>query len=164
MRAPRRIRLTPLGRALFAKVNAGFETIARAVAAARHGARDTSLRVSALPLFTSAWLIPRLAAFEARHPEITLAIETTSRVSDLEREGIDVGIRNLRAPSPGLAVRKLIDIRSIPLCARKLTQGANALRDPRDLAQATLIHISARPGSWRDWLREAGLPELTAKV
>src|SRR5215813_1070820 len=102
----------------------------------------TTLRVSALPLFTSAWLIPRLADFEARHPDITLAIETTNRIVDLERDGVDVGIRNLRKPTPGLTVRKLLDVRSVPLVARKL---APSLKQPRDLAAHTLIHVSARP-------------------
>jgi LysR family glycine cleavage system transcriptional activator len=139
---------------------AAFARIRTSAARVRGSGKKTMLKVSALPLFTSAWLIPRLAAFEAKHPEITLAIETANRIVDLERDGIDVGIRNLRTPTPGLAVRKLLDVRSVPLCARKLTQGANALKAPRDLAKHTLIHVSARPESWRDWLSAIGLPEL----
>lgn len=160
VRTARQVTLTAKGRRFLKDIEGAFGRIRAGAERVRGSTKKARLRVSALPLFTSAWLIPRLADFEARHPEITLAIETTSRVSDLERDGIDVGIRNLRAPSPGLSVRKLMDIRSIPLCGRKLTSGANALRRPRDLAQHTLIHISARPESWRDWLRAAGLPEL----
>jgi len=105
-------------------------------------------------------LIPRLADFEARYPDISLAIETSNRIVDFTRDGVDIGIRNLRAPTPGLAVKKLLDVRSVPLCSRKLTTGAKALRRPEDLAQHTLIHISARMESWRDWLKAAGLGDL----
>jgi LysR family transcriptional regulator, glycine cleavage system transcriptional activator len=162
-RTARQVTLTVKGRQFLREVEAAFGKIRAGARRVRGTGKTTTLRVSALPLFTSAWLIPRLADFEARHPEITLAIETTNRVVDLERDGIDIGIRNLREPTPGLVVRKLLDVRAVPLCARKLTQGAHALKRPRDLAQHTLIHISARPESWRDWLRAAGLAALKPK-
>ena len=162
-RTARQVTLTAKGRTFLRDVERAFAKIEVSAARLRGSGQKTTLRVSALPLFTSAWLIPRLANFEARYPDITLAIETTNRIVDLERDGIDVGIRNLREPTPGLVVRKLLDVRAVPLCARKLTQGANALQTPRDLAEHTLIHISARPESWREWLKEAGLPKLKPK-
>jgi LysR family glycine cleavage system transcriptional activator len=162
-RTARQVTLTAKGRQFLRDVESAFGKIRVSAARVRGTGKKTTLRVSALPLFTSAWLIPRLADFEARHPEISLAIETTNRIVDLERDGIDVGIRNLRSPTPGLWVRKLIDVRAVPLCARKLTQGANALKRPRDLSQHTLIHISARPESWREWLKAVGLAELKPK-
>ena len=162
-RTARQVTLTAKGRRFLKDIEGAFGRIRKGAQRVRGDGRKARLRVSALPLFTNAWLIPRLADFEARHPDITLSIETANRVVDLERDGIDVGIRNMRAPSPGLVVRKLLDIRSTPLCSRKLTSGANALRRPRDLVSHTLIHISARPESWRDWLKAAGLPNLKPK-
>ena len=162
-RTARQVTLTASGRKFLREVERAFGKIRVSAARLRKPGKKTTLRVSALPLFTSAWLIPRLADFEARHPEITLAIETTNRIVDLERDGIDVGIRNLRSPTPGVFVRKLLDVRSVPLCARKLTQGPGALKRPQDLVQHTLIHISARPESWRDWLKAAGLGDLKPK-
>ena len=43
---------------------AGFDTIETAAKTARAAARDGSLRISALPLITSSWLVPRLQKFE----------------------------------------------------------------------------------------------------
>ena len=37
-------------------------------------------------MFASAWLIPRLAGFMTRHPDIDLAIESSSRNVDFELE------------------------------------------------------------------------------
>jgi LysR family glycine cleavage system transcriptional activator len=156
-RMARRIALTPAGKRFHRDVSASLNEIAVAASRLRASTKRTTLKVSALPLITNVWLIPRLAAFEAKHPDIALAITTENRVADFDKEDVDIAIRNVRAPTPGLFARKLLDIRLVPLCARKLTTGANALREPKDLAQHTLINISARPGAWGRWLEIMGV-------
>lgn len=162
-RAARQVTLTAKGRRFLKDIEGAFIRIRQGAQRARGAGRKAVLRVSALPLFTSAWLIPRLARFEAQHPRITLAIETSNRIADFERDEVDVAIRNLRSPTQGLAARKLLDVRPVALCARKLTTGANALKRPQDLAHHTLIHISARPESWRELLGSIGLAQLKPK-
>ncbi len=161
-RMARRIELTRDGKRFHRAVSAAFADISTA-ASRVHGGKRTTLKISALPLITNAWLIPRLASFEEKHPNISLAIETENRIADFERDDVDVGIRNVRAPTPGLFARKLLDIRLVPLCARKLATGANALRAPKDLVHHTLIHVSARPDAWGRWLAAVGLPKLKPK-
>lgn len=158
-RGARRIELTKAGRDLLRESEAAFARLASAAKRLkRSGGRK--LRLSALPLITGAWLIPRLHRFEAKHPDITLEIETTNRIADLDRDGIDVAIRNLRAPTPGLVARKLLDVSGVPVCAPKV---AAAIKAPGDLASQTLIHITARPDAWPSWLSQAGVPELKGK-
>ena len=53
VRTARQIQLTSLGRTLFRRLDAAFCAIAEAAMSARAGARDKSLRISALPLITS---------------------------------------------------------------------------------------------------------------
>jgi LysR family glycine cleavage system transcriptional activator len=158
-RGARRIELTKAGRALLREADIAFARIAIASKRLRL-AGGRKLRVSALPLITGAWLIPRLQRFEAKHPGISLEIETTNRITDLDREGIDVAIRNLRAPTPGLVAKKLLDVTGVPVCAPKLLA---TLKAPADLARHTLIHITARPDAWGAWLKGAGVPNLKAK-
>lgn len=164
VRGQRRVRLTPLGRTLFRRVNAGFEAIARAVAKARSGTRDASLRVSALPLFTSVWLIPRLERFhrvcEKAGTEISIDIDTTSSLADFDRGEVDVAVRNLLQPAANLISRKLLDLNAVPLCAASVAQ---RLSRPDDLAAATLIHLSARPEGWQRWLDACGLSHIKAR-
>jgi LysR family glycine cleavage system transcriptional activator len=162
-RMARRIAFTPAGKRFHRDVAEAFAGVAVAASRLRTGNKRTKLKISALPLITNVWLIPRLAAFEAKHPAITLAITTENRIADLEGEDVDIGIRNVRAPTPGLFARKLLDIKLVPLCARKLTTGANALRQPKDLAHHTLINVSARPGAWERWLGVIGLRGLKPK-
>ncbi len=158
-RGARRIELTAAGKTLLRETERAFGRIATTAQRLR-ATGGRKLKVSALPLITSAWLIPRLAQFEARYPDILLDIETTNRITDLERDGVDVAIRNLRAPTPGLVARKLLDVRGIPVCARELLA---SLRTPRDLAAQTLIHITARPDAWAEWLKSADVGFLKGK-
>ncbi len=160
-RGARRIELTKAGRELLRESDLAFARIATASKRLR-AAAARKLRVSALPLITGAWLIPRLQDFEAKHPGITLEIETTNRIADLDRDGVDVAIRNLRSPTPGLVARKLLDVIGVPVCAAKLLKGGN-LSSPRDLARQTLIHISARPDAWDTWLKAAGVSGLKGR-
>ncbi len=159
-RGVREIALTPAGRSLLKAADEGFGRIARA--AGRLRSRDPRpLKVSALPLFVEAWLVPRLDRFHAAHPAVALEIETTNRVSDFERDPVDVAIRNLtRAPS-GLAAAKLMDVRGVALATPRI---AARLKRPEDLAGETLIHLTARPGGWDRWLGAAGVAGLRPKA
>jgi len=87
LRQVRHVELTRDGRAFLKVVDHSFGRIRTAADRPRaaESARAT-LRISALPLFTSAWLIPRLEAFERAHPNIVLDIESTNRVVDFGRE------------------------------------------------------------------------------
>src|SRR5262245_60147653 len=93
-RMARRIALTPAGKRFHRELSGAFEDIRAAALRARAKTKRTRLKISALPLITHAWLIPRLGAFEALHPNITLAIETENRIADFERDDVDIGIRN----------------------------------------------------------------------
>ncbi len=161
-RSVRSVRLTPLGRALHTRLAAAFGEVDSALRAARQDARDTVLRVSALSLFTNAWMAPRLAGFSARHPDLSLVIDTDNRVLDFARDPVDVAIRNAPAPAgEGLLARKLIDLHAVPICTPAL---AAKLRVPADLSKMVLIEISARRGGWSTWLKAAGLEGLRPRA
>jgi LysR family glycine cleavage system transcriptional activator len=159
LRGTRQVTLTREGKALLKTVSAAFARIAQTSENVR-GARGSVLRISALSLFTNAWLIPRLGYFEKKHPDISLEIETTNRVVDLAREKIDIAIRNLREVPQGLAAIKLLDVRPVPMCTAKT---AALLKTPSDLAEQTLIHLSSRRGVWSAWLRAVGCGGLKSR-
>ena len=165
VRETRRVRLTPAGRILLEQLTAGFDAISAALAGARGQADDRSLRISALPLFTGVWLIPRLEQFSryaTRHGvEVTLAIDTSSDLADLDGQAADVAIRNVAVADARLVSRKLLDIGAVPLCTADL---AGALSGPADLRGATLIHQSTRPDGWQRWLEAVGCAQLRPRA
>ena len=161
VRSARQVRLTEAGRRLSDRLNRAFAELNQALVDARGEAGSSVIRVSALPLFTSAYLIPRLARFEARFPDISIEIETSHRVVDFDSEAVDLAIRNTGRPTPGLTAHKLMDLRTAPLCAPDL---ATELRSPKDLERATLIHIASRPRGWADWLAAQGLQGVEGRA
>jgi LysR family transcriptional regulator, glycine cleavage system transcriptional activator len=160
VRADRQVRLTPLGRDLYRRLAAGFDTINGGLQKARANAQDRVLRVSALPLFTSVWLLQRLERFEAQAPGIAIEIDTNNTITDLTAGGIDVAIRNVQKPGAQLVARKLLDLKAVPLCTPEI---AAQIRKPEDLARATLIHLSVGSNGWPQWLKAAGCPGLKPK-
>jgi LysR family glycine cleavage system transcriptional activator len=152
-RGVRAVRLTPQGAALSAALNGAFGAIDQALEAAQRANQARALKVATLPLFSTSWMSPRIARFEALHPALSLRIHTDARIYDLLAGEADVAIRNVSAPGAGLFVRKLMDVRATPLCAPAL---AEALREPSDLREATLIGLSVGRAGWPDWLAGAG--------
>lgn len=153
-RGVRSVRLTEIGAQLFSGLDAGFTQIADALEQARAGS-GLQVKVSALASFNQHWLVPRLSRFEARHPSIALEIESANGLANFETDKVDVAIRNLTAPTPGLAARKLIDVTPVVLCTPGL-----GLHEPADLARVTLIHVSPRVDAWSKWLSASGMGDL----
>ncbi len=152
-RSTRRVELTPLGAALCEAIGGGFAQIDRALDQARKDSTDNRLRVSALPLFSNTWLVPRLPSFESRWPELTIELETVNDLVDVASGAADIGIRNSPISSSGLVRRKLIDLQAVPLCTPAL---AEHIRGPTDLLRHMLIEHSARPDGWRSWFAAMG--------
>jgi LysR family transcriptional regulator, glycine cleavage system transcriptional activator len=160
-RGNREVKLTQEGDAFGAKLSEGFDIIAQAVASARAAIPDHQfLRISALPLFTSVWLMPRMAAFAAAHPHITVSVNTENRIMDFDRDLVDVAIRNVTAPTPGLVAHKLIDLRAVVLAAPNI---AITVRRSEDIGKTVLIHIAAGSQGWSDWLSAAGISNLVPR-
>lgn len=160
-RIGRDVRLSSVGLALAADVGRAFAILTEGLAVARRDATQSTLRVSTLPLFAQAWLIPRLGRFEAAHPGISIVIDTSNRLADFDREPVDLAIRSSTKPSPGLFTRKLLDLKAIPLCAPRI---AARIKHPSELSQTTLIHLSAGTGGWKEWLELSGQAGLRPRA
>src|SRR5262245_4687824 len=161
-RLNRQILLTEAGQTCFKGLRDGFDRLAATVEKVRGRAGAALLTVSAAPSFAGKWLLPRLERFRSAHPDIEVRIDANPRLSDFERDNVDIGIRYGRGRYPGLRADLLMAENVYPLCSPKLLRGPPRLRHPRDLAGHTLLHIDmpvmaeAEP-TWEMWLRAAGV-------
>jgi LysR family glycine cleavage system transcriptional activator len=153
LRRPRKLYLTPAGDALAQALGKGFDHIETALADARSTAQDRKLHISALPLFTNLWLIPRLEQFKINHPDLAIEIDTSNKIANFETDNVDIAIRNARVLPGDLHARKLMDLKLVPLCSPKL---ADHIKAPDDLAKATLIHLQPRTEAWAFWFSQNG--------
>jgi LysR family glycine cleavage system transcriptional activator len=103
--------------------------------------------------------VPRLGRFQAAHPEIDLHVVATPTLLDLEREGIDLGIRYGAGHYRGMVVEHLLDEELFPVCSPRLRRGRRPLRRPDDLRHHTLLHAESDT-EWRHWLDTVGLAAL----
>ena len=104
------LRLVPTdaGRKLGEALSAGFGQIAAGVADVLEAEKGRPLRVSLTPSFAETWLMPRLGAFWAAHPEIQLEISPSTRSVDLLRDGFDMAIRYGNGGWPGINSERLL--------------------------------------------------------
>jgi LysR family glycine cleavage system transcriptional activator len=163
-RLNRAVVLTEAGQACLPDLREGFQKLAAAVDRIREHDRPSVLVTSVAPTFAIKWLVPRLARFQARHPDITVRIETTTAMADLTN-GIDLAIRYCDGVGHGLVAETLFDEEVFPVCAPGLMRSPHALRRPADLSHHTLIHVegeSADPSqpAWRTWLDAAGVADV----
>jgi LysR family glycine cleavage system transcriptional activator len=159
-RASRRLILTADGRALLPGLSDAFRRIAAAVLELETNQRQGVLTISMLETLAMHWFMPRLSKFQTAHPDIEVRISTTTRMIDFEREDIDLAIRHGGGEWPGLAADFLFPLEILPVCSPSLANAATPLETPADLAHHIILHTTARPGDWPDWLESAGIGGL----
>ncbi|MDJ0971744.1 MAG: transcriptional regulator GcvA [Kiloniellales bacterium] len=164
-RVRREFFLTDAAQAGLPALREAFDLLGDAVERMRSELPDRLLTISVLPSFAVSWLVPRLSRFKAQHPEIDVRLDTTDRVVDLRREGIDLGIRFGAGDYPGLEVDRLLDEEIFPVCSPALLAGPHPLDTPEDLRHHSLLHVDWTPfmretSDWKLWLMAAGLEEV----
>ncbi|HZB91257.1 MAG TPA: transcriptional regulator GcvA [Stellaceae bacterium] len=164
LRRNRSLRLTREAQEYLPAVRAAFEDLRLATERMLKGGSDQLLIVSTMASLAAKWLLPRLAAFQERHPGIEVRISSSSHLVDFRREEVDLAIRYGRGSWPGLRADWLMAEDIFPVCSPALLDGPKPLKKPQDLAHHTLIHGSLSREDWQLWLTAAGLSkELAAR-
>lgn len=163
VRRHRALALTQAGAAYLPAVSGAFEDLRRATARIAASRDAGVLTVSTLPTLAAKWLVPRLMEFQGRHPDIEVRLTTSTALVDLRRDDVDLAIRYGHGDWPGMRADFLMNDELFPVCAPDYAGRAGALDRPQDLAGHTLLHVSANPESWPQWLTAAGLPNLEGR-
>ena len=159
----RSLALTDAGQALYRTAARALAEITATVEALR-APQTRVVTVTTSLSFASLWLVPRLAAFRARHPQIDVRIAANNSIVSLERERIDCAIRFCEpdaAPRDALA---LMNEEAFPVLSPALLKDqARPLKSPADLAgQVLLRYEDTRLPSldWANWLTLWNVPTL----
>ncbi|MES1938723.1 LysR family transcriptional regulator [Salinisphaera sp. T5B8] len=163
------VRLTQGGARLAEECGAAFAQLSRSVqAASRANVGSTQLTVSASPSLIQHWLLPRLADFESRYPDVGLALEASAQLVEpgWHEDRAQLAIRYGQGPWSGVRSTRLMNETLFPVCAPSLLENGPQLETPADLAGHTLLHVKwlsnqaeLFPG-WREWLEAAGAPGI----
>ena len=135
---------TEAGVRLAVGLTEGFGAIRRAVESLMDD--DRPLAITLTPTFAAHWLMPRLGAFRAAHPDISLTLDPTTETVDLRRRTHDLGIRFGEGRWPGLDADLLMPSDLRVAAAPSLLEG-HCIGTPADLLELP-------------WVQELGTDEL----
>jgi DNA-binding transcriptional LysR family regulator len=145
-----RLELTAAGRDLLAPLTEAFDQIATAVRRTRAGAEDLHIAVNAS--ISVKWLIPRLAGFQARHPDVRLQFSELASHATSHR-GAQAVVRIV-------PTRRLAD----PNCTPFIRNALGAVMSPDlaercggDLLKAPRVAAATHPEGWPIFAELAGL-------
>ncbi|MHC6225009.1 LysR substrate-binding domain-containing protein [Pseudomonas sp. X10] len=155
LRKVRAVELTADGQILLTAVSSGFQTIAGAIEQVRRP-RRASVTLSATPAFASKWLVPKLAAFQAAHPDIDLHVHASNAPVDLNAGMADLAIRYGHGHYQGVTATLLLEDRFAPVASPLLLATVG-----KDASQWPLIHFDwHRPQpvdlTWEAWVHASG--------
>jgi LysR family glycine cleavage system transcriptional activator len=174
-RAGRGVQLTEAARACLPKLREGFDALAAAVETIRERGAETELVITAPPVFTSRWLMPRLAGFAKEQPGIEVHVVGSSKMVDAgaldptiittsfdlrsETSGVEVHLGS--GEYPGFRADRLFGVAMTLVANPGL---AASLKKPEDLAGQVLLHddamdLVAGGDAWVKWLQAAGVAE-----
>jgi LysR family glycine cleavage system transcriptional activator len=148
-----RVSLTDAGRRIAPLVAAAFETLEDAFSGLV--ADDQALlSVSTAQTLATAWLAPRLGAFQVRHPDLAVRLSSDNRMVDFSTGEFHAAIRVGRGDWPGLRCHFLFRLNFSPICSAEFA-ARHALRRPEQLLDVP--RLSPGDDWWRDWLEDAGV-------
>jgi LysR family transcriptional regulator of beta-lactamase len=161
-RLPRGLALTDEGQRLLPELSRAFDSIAALISGFERPGAAEIVAVGVVGTFASGWLLPRLKAFEVKHPKIDLRLFTNNNRVDIAEEGLDYAIKFGDGAWHGVYAEKLFDAPLSLLCSPAI---AARLERPADLAGETLLR-SYRVDDWPDWFAVAGAepPRLRGPV
>ena len=148
------LELTDQARAFQPGLTDAFDAIERLteqVAAMRGG---PVLTVGVAPAFALHWLIPRLAEFNRKQPEVEVRMATGGARVPLRDDWTCSVRRGERNSWPGYQAEELFPVPLVPVCTSDI---AKRLRCPADLRNATLIVVAHLRAQWTWWFEAAGL-------
>ncbi|MEM1388370.1 MAG: LysR substrate-binding domain-containing protein, partial [Pseudomonadota bacterium] len=140
-------------------VNPALAQISDALARQRANSGGSRLSMTMTSAFATYWLMPRLADFSARNPDVEVNLIVSDRYLDLAAEGIDIAIRYTPTPPTDGVWHEMLRETIFPVYSPRY-QARTSLAHARDLLGENLLYLSGRyraEGRWTHWFQQQGL-------
>ncbi|MBD3897307.1 LysR family transcriptional regulator [Halomonas sp. ML-15] len=154
-RRVRQVVPTPAAEHLFPVLQRGFDAFSNTLDTLRERSAPASVTLSCTPAFASQWLLPRLADFHTRHPDIDLRIHASEAPLDLSR-GASLAIRYGMGPYPEHEAEVLAEDSFALVASPQL--GLARYEDLKAVRHIVFDWYCATLGlpSWQHWCQAAG--------
>lgn len=162
-RLNRTLRLTDAGERLAAPLTSAFDAMAAVTAEVAFDDGRQVLNVVVLDSFASAWILPRLARFHARFPDIDLRFIAKPVEEDALAAGdADIEIRYGHGQWPGMHVYEFLKEDVFPVCSPTLFETCDLPTELADLERFELLHDVASI-DWQQFLDNFGIKTVNAR-
>lgn len=156
-RVKKRLSLTEVGQLYANQVRENLARMERdTLAAMAHRDAGGILELAVIPTFATRWLIPRLPQFYGEHENIIVNLATRAEPFLFTDTQFDAAIHFGDPVWPGAIAKYLLGEEMTAVCSPNLVSGCDSLA-PCEVPNFTLLHQSARPDAWRQWLVQAGV-------
>jgi DNA-binding transcriptional LysR family regulator len=165
LRSTRGLTPTEAGQRFYERARRSIEEADEADRAARGAGSSLSgpLRVCASVTFSRVHILPRLNAFLAEHPNLTIDVVMDDRNIDMLEEGIDVALRMGTLGDSGMTARKIAQSRRVVLGTPAYFSRFGEPEAPADLANHEVI-LYGQGGVAQTWTFLQGGTEMPVTV
>lgn len=158
IRHTRKVELTPNGQSFAEAIAPAIESISSAFAKLSAAPGRSNVTLGAGPIFSSRWLVPRLAEFWAAHPGIDLRLHHSPLPIWQQMAQVDLAVAWGHGKWPAVHCRPLLRIEVTPVFAPSLLRGSNVPDQIEDLLSLPLLH-HRDDSAWHQWFETAGLAQ-----
>jgi LysR family transcriptional regulator, glycine cleavage system transcriptional activator len=155
------LELTEEGRKLLPVLTGSFDRIAEVIAGIKVAHANPPLTLSLPPTFARRMVMPRLADFQRRHPDLEIRIDTPPVNIEFASAPVDMAIFFGFNRVDALVTDLLLREEFTPVCSPKLaTKAGNDLAD--FIRMHPLLHVRQGEDLWQCWsifTEQAGLGE-----
>ena len=156
-RTSRGLVLTPVGERFQKDLTGALALIASAALNARSSEGVEVLRVHCSPSFAHLWLMPRLPAFLAEHPDLRVQLSAAHTHSDFSRGEVDLDVRYGNVKWGELHVETIFEEEILPLVSPALMK-RSVIGVPEQLLGQPLIFSDVNVVQWPRWFAAHGVP------
>lgn len=158
VRSHHKMSLSEAGDQVYPVLLTAFDQIEQAMHTLEATKQRKTLTISTVPSFAASWLIPRLANFKQRHPDIEIRVEASPTLVDLRRDKVDIAIRHGLGVYPGLQAEPLMAPVLLPVASPALLKDKPAIQEPADCLEWPLLQDADR-ADWALWLSAHGVED-----
>ncbi|WP_211298147.1 transcriptional regulator GcvA [Marinobacterium halophilum] len=156
-RERRQVSLTVAGERYLPSIQLALDEVESATRRLMTSPNLSAVNISVAPAFLTRWLVPRITRFQALYPDVELRFSATTGYVDFEHSDTDMAVYYGEGNWRGVDIHFLRNLASTPVCSPALMEGEAGLKEPKDLLNKTLIHVSGRRQEWQQILQQLGV-------
>jgi len=154
-RVGNRVRLLPNGERYAVQVRESLDRLERDSQYLMGQPCDgASLDIATIPTFATRWLIPRLARFQEKYPNVIVHLAERMEPFVLAGSGFDAAIHFEHPAGAGMRTHHLLHETLVPVCHPALLQKGEKVPSLDELPR---LHRRQNPDAWQRYAQETGI-------